>query len=140
MLKAITTAALLIIVLFVSPASSTEPGMPETVAPDAKLVEVYAADSFFEGPTWDPGTKKLYFTAFLKDNQQILRLDGPGKVTIWMDQTQGVNGTYLSLQGRLLGAQAYGHRVVDYGFGPDGPAEPKVLYYDEKLNQPSLGC
>src|SRR5262245_22875475 len=66
---------------------------PSTVADGAKLVSVYSDDRFFEGPAWDPKTKKLYFTAFGKvngeENQQILRLDGPGKVTVWLDKTQG---------------------------------------------------
>ena len=39
-----------------------EPGMPSTVADGAKLVELYSADAFFEGPVWHPGTGKLYFT------------------------------------------------------------------------------
>ena len=52
--------------------------MPDTVAAGAALVEVYGDPRFFEGPTWDPGTKKLYFTAFADKHTQILRLDGPG--------------------------------------------------------------
>jgi gluconolactonase len=116
-----------------------EPGLPPTAAEGAQLVEEYAANFFFEGPTWDPAGGKLYFTAFA-DTTQILRLDGPGKAAVWMDKTEGVNGTYLSLDGRLLGAQAYGHRVVSYGFGPDGPADPKVLLFDPSLNQPNDVC
>jgi gluconolactonase len=110
------------------------------VAEGAKLVEVYTANFFFEGPTWDPQGNKLYFTAFGSDTTQTLRLDGPGQATVWMDKTEGVNGTYLSLDGRLLGAQAYGHRIVSYGFGPDGPADPQVLLLDPTLNQPNDVC
>jgi len=114
--------------------------LPSTVADNAKLVEVYGDDRFFEGPTWDPKTKKLYFTAFGKDNQQILRLDAPGKVTVWLDKTQGVNGTYLSADGRLLGAQAYGHRIMSYAFGADTAQDAKTLYFNDKLNQPNDVC
>jgi gluconolactonase len=114
--------------------------MPNTVADGASLVEAYADDRFFEGPTWDPQGKKLYFTSFSSDNQQILRLDGPGKVTVWLDKTEGVNGTCLSNDGRLLGAQAFGHRVMSYGFGEEGPSDPQVLHFDEKLNQPNDIC
>jgi gluconolactonase len=121
-------------------ARAADPPMPATVVAGAKLVEVYGDDRFFEGPTWDPKGKRLYFTAFGDKSTQILRLDGPGKVHVWMDKTEGVNGTYLSREGRLLGAQAYGHRVVDYGFGGDGPADPKVLLHDPRLNQPNDIC
>ena len=122
-------------------AAADEPAasMPATVADGAQLVEVYGDDRFFEGPTWDPKGGKLYFTAFGTDTQ-ILRLDSPGKVTVWMDKTEGVNGTFLSVDGRLLGAQAYGHRVVSYGFGAEGPDDPKTLYFDDKLNQPNDVC
>lgn len=113
---------------------------PSTVAKGAKLVEVYSDPRFFEGPTADPKTGKLYFTAFGKDNQQILRLDAPGKVTVWLDKTEGVNGTFLSKDGWLLGAQAYGHRVMKYRFGKNGPAESKVLLFDTTLHQPNDVC
>lgn len=114
--------------------------LPSTVAVGAKLEVVYGDGRFFEGPTWDPKGNRLYFTAFGKDNQQILRLDAPGKVTVWLDKTQGVNGTFLSKEGRLLGAQAFGHRVMAYKFGKDGPTESKVLHFDKKLNQPNDVC
>jgi gluconolactonase len=116
-------------------------GMPATVAEGAKLAAVYGDDRFFEGPAWDPQTKKLYFTAFGKvdgqENQQILRLDAPGKVTVWLDKTEGVNGMYMANDGRLLGAQAYGHRLMSYAIGPNGPSDARVLLHDVKLHQPN---
>ena len=116
---------------------------PPTVAKDAPLVEAYGDERFFEGPTWDPVSGALYFAAFPKDpaNTQFLRLDGPGKVTVWLDKSEGLNGSCLSVDGRLLGAQAYGHRVMSYAFGTSGKAEDaKVLYYNPKLNQPNDIC
>ncbi|MBA3442504.1 MAG: SMP-30/gluconolactonase/LRE family protein, partial [Pyrinomonadaceae bacterium] len=91
------------------------------------LTVVYEDQRFFEGPCWDPVTGKLYFTAFAKDNQQILRLDAPGKASVWMDQTKGINGTQLSRQGRMLGAQAYGHNLMSIKIGPTGPEDVKSL-------------
>jgi gluconolactonase len=113
--------------------------LPPTVADGAKLVSVYSDDRFFEGPAWDPKSMKLLFTAFGsgKDATQILRLDGPGKVAVWADKTEGVNGTYLANDGRLLGAQAFGHRVMSYGIGADSPSDTQVLLFDNKLNQPN---
>ena len=127
-------------VLTLASTFAEQPPVPETVAPGAKLVELYGDDRFFEGPVWEPVGKKLYFTAFGSDNQQILRVDAPGKVTVWKDQSKGVNGTFLSIEGRMLGAQAYGQSVVDYGFNPDGTCEEKTLLYYAKLNQPNDIC
>lgn len=121
------------------------PPIPPTVAPGAKLVSVFSDDRFFEGPAWDPQSKKLYFTAFgrdkangfEKDKTQILRLDEPGKAFVWLDKTEGVNGMYLANDGRLVGAQAFGHRLLSFEIGPNGPANTKVLLHDTKLHQPN---
>jgi gluconolactonase len=122
-------------------ARSAEPatGMPATVADGAKLVSVYSDDRFFEGPVWDPKTAKLYFTAFgtPQENTQILRLDAPGKVTVWLDKTEGVNGMFLGNDGRLLGAQAFGHRVLSFAIGETGPSDTKVLRLEPKWHQPN---
>src|SRR5436190_1930671 len=105
-----STSRLLLPVLFVSaflarpgvaPAQAVPAKMPATIAEGAKLVSVYNDDRFFEGPAWDTKSGKLYFTAFAGKKSQILRLDEPGKVTVWLDDTQGVNGMYLANDGRL---------------------------------------
>jgi len=112
--------------------------MPATIVDGAQLTSVYTDERmFFEGPAWDAKSGKLFFTAFGDKNQQILRLDAPGKVTVWLDKTEGVNGTYLANDGRLLGAQAYGHRVLSFAIGPEGPADTKVLLDDKSLHQPN---
>jgi gluconolactonase len=116
------------------------PGFPPTVADGAQPAVVYEEDAFFEGPAWDPATGKLYFTAFKKDNQQILRLDGNKKANVWMDKTQGVNGMRLSRNGRLLGAQAYGHNVLSMKIGASGPEDVKSLtanFQGQTYNQPN---
>jgi len=109
-------------------------------APGATLVELYAADRFFEGPTWDPVDGKLYFTSFAKDNQQILRLERPGVVTVWLDRTEGINGTFRARDGRMLAAQAYGHRVLSLALGGDQPADSIVVAADPAWNQPNDVC
>ena len=129
------------IIFFAVPyAVAAEPEMPNTVAAGATLAEVYAADRFFEGPTWDQHGQHLYFTSFSGDNQQVLRLDAPGQVSVWMDQSEGVNGTYLSVDGHFLGAQAYGHRVVKYAFGSEGPEDAKTLIASDLWHQPNDIC
>jgi sugar lactone lactonase YvrE len=109
------------------PQQPNPPGLPATVQPGSTLAVVYADERFFEGPSWDPVGNKLYFTAFAKDNEQVLRLDAPAKVTIWMDHTQGINGMYMSREGRLLAAQAFGHNVLSIKIGNDAPTDSKSL-------------
>ncbi len=114
--------------------------MPPTVADGAKLAVVYSDDRFFEGPAWDPVSGRLYFTAFRNQDTQVLRLEAPGKVTVWMDQTRGVNGMHLSRTGRLLGAQAFGHNLLSMKIGPNGPEDVNNLasgFQGQTFNQPN---
>ena len=127
-------------ILTASPTSAQEaPECPETVSPTAKLIEVYSGNEFYEGPTWDPESGRLFFTAFHRGSD-ILRLDFPGKAVAWAVNTQGVNGTFLSREGRLLGAQAFGHRIVSYDLAHQKAQEPKVLAHDPGWNQPNDLC
>ncbi|MCZ7647006.1 MAG: SMP-30/gluconolactonase/LRE family protein [Planctomycetota bacterium] len=116
--------------------------MPPTVAEGAKLAVVYEeAKKFFEGPAWNPKEQKLYFTSFGgKTSLKVMRLEEPGKAIVWLDHTEGVNGTWLGQDGRLIGAQAYGHRVMSYDLGGDGPKDPKALYENVELHQPNDVC
>jgi gluconolactonase len=124
------TIGLTVVCFLFSPQQQSSRVSPPTVAPGAELTVVYSSDQYFEGPSWDPSGQKLYFTAFAKENEQILRLDAPGKASVWMDHTKGMNGTYLSRNGRLLVAQAFGHSLSSLKIGPDGPEEIKVLASD----------
>lgn len=121
---------------------SADAPLPPMVEPGAKPEVVYEAPYFFEGPTWHPAEGKLYFTAFGKDNDDthILRLDEPGKVTRWAERTRGVNGTWRSKNGTMLGAQAFGQKVLRYTLGGDKAAEPAVVLDDKALNQPNDVC
>jgi gluconolactonase len=135
-------ACLFLLMLFAATgADGADVPLPSTVQAGAELVEVYAAPGFYEGPTWDPAGKKLYFTAFLDQGvTQILRLDSPRKVTVWLDQSKAINGTFLSREGRLLGAKLVKHQVIDFAFGADGPEDSKVLYENKDLCQPNDIC
>jgi gluconolactonase len=82
--------------------------MPPTVAPGAQLRVVFEEDGrFFEGPVWEPKSQKLFFTAHPRGDKpfQILRWDGATGAEVWLNETQGINGMALGLDGRLLGAQ-----------------------------------
>jgi gluconolactonase len=122
-----------------APPSPDRVSIPETVAEGAKLVEVYHGSRTFGGPTWNPRTGKLYFTASGKTGQ-ILRLDAPGKATVWLDHAGAVGGTCLSGDGCLLVADASGRRIMSYRIGPDGPADRETILEDRKLVQPSDLC
>jgi gluconolactonase len=113
--------------------------LPSTVASGAKLEQVFGDERFFEGPTWDPKTGKLYFTAF-GDATQVLRLDEPGKAVVWMDKSQGVNGTYLDNEGRLLGAQGEAKKILSMAVGLVGPEDTRTLYHQDTPMNPNDIC
>lgn len=125
------TIFILALLISTSPAGTAEPlPWPSTAAQGARLVVAYEAKSFFEGPTWDPHTAKLFFMAFTDTGTQILRLDEAGKASVWMDKSRGANGTYLSNDGRLLAAQVMNLAIVSIGIGANGPEDVRVLASD----------
>lgn len=118
------------------------PPPPETVAEGAALELVYEeAKQFFEGPTWSPKENKLYFTAFGPQKAaRILRLEAKGQAQVWLAASEGVNGTWPAKDGRMLGAQAYGHRVLSFALGKAAPEDTVVLYANPELHQPNDIC
>ena len=140
-----TTAVLVLILGCSRDFSADKPeviidGVAGTVEPGAELVEVYADDIFFEGPGWDTVTGKLYFVAWADKKQQLMRLDEPGKASVWMDNTDGINGTFLSQDGRLLTAEVNAHKICSYRIGPDGPIDKKTLAHNDSWHQPNDLC
>lgn len=114
--------------------------LPATVAPGAKLRVIHQDKQFFEGPAWDQATRSLYFTAFAGQVTEIRRLDERGRVSTWMRDTAGINGMRLSRDGRLLGAQAFGHKLLSLKIGAQAPDEVKTLadgYEGRQFNQPN---
>lgn len=130
----------LLLVLIAVDLRANEPDMPATVKKGAKLVELYSTNAFFEGPVWHPASGKLYCTLHKGKTNQILRLDAPGKVTVWMDKSEGVGGMFQLPDGRLLATQAYGHRLLSFAVTNDGPKDMKVLHHNPKWNQPNDLC
>jgi len=110
----------------------------EVVAPGAELVEVYSDNVFFEGPCWDPAGQKLYFVAY--SPMRILRLDSPGSATVWMNTGNGVNGTFIADDGRMLTAEIYTHKIMSYQIGETGPQDPVEMAHDDSWLQPNDLC
>jgi sugar lactone lactonase YvrE len=127
-------AALCVLGLTAWSRPSEPPGFPPTVAAGAKLKIAYdetdSSKRFFEGPSYDPKTNTLYFTAFGRDSTQILKLDPSGKVSVFMDKTEGVNGTFLSRRGGLLGCQGNAGRVLRIPLDGDSAGKPAVVAAD----------
>ena len=115
------------------------PAGASLVTPGAQLVVVLASPRFFEGPAWDPRTARLYFTS-LTGGGQILQLEPPTTVRTWLENTQGINGTFLSLDGRLLCAQGDTRRIISMGIGFDGPEDMEVLAADPAWKMPNDLC
>lgn len=82
-------------------------------------------------PTPDGG---LYFTD-LEENR-IYKLDPDGKISVWREKTNRTNGLYLLKDGRLLGAEGNGPRIL--AIAPGGTVTPLAAGYGGKsLRQPN---
>jgi gluconolactonase len=99
----------------------------ELVVPGATPQEVYSATGInFEGPTWEPNSDKLFFTR-RTGTYQILRLDSPGNVTVWLSPSPKTNGTILSLDGRLLACDENPKQISSRRIDPNGPGDTQIL-------------
>lgn len=82
-------------------------------------------------PTPDGG---LYFTAL--DENRIYKLDRDGKIAVWRENTNRTNGLYLLKDGRLLGAEGNGPRII--AIAPGGTVTALATGYGGKvLRQPN---
>jgi gluconolactonase len=100
-------------------------GMPPTVAPGAQLRVAFEEQGrFFEGPTWEPKSGKLFFTAHASNGKpfQILQWDGGTGASVWFNETQGINGMALSRDGKLLGARGRSQPPSIVAIAPDSKA------------------
>lgn len=120
-------------------ATTAGPTLAGPITPGATIVQVHAASRFFEGPSWDPLTARLYFSSLTGDGE-LFRLSPPTTVDLWLDDTQGINGTFLANDGRLLCAQGNTRRIVSMRIGADGPEDPVVLAHDPAWNAPNDLC
>jgi len=99
----------------------------DLIEPGASLVEVYSdMSTSFEGPMWDPGSGKLFFSK-RTSTFQTLRLDSPGSVTVWQNNSPETNGMFLSLDGRMLACDENPRRVSSHRIDPTGPGDSVVL-------------
>jgi sugar lactone lactonase YvrE len=99
----------------------------ELVMPGALPQEVYSASGInFEGPTWDPNSDKLFFTRRTTP-YQILRLDGPNTVYLWLNPSPQTNGTIMSLDGRLLACDESPRQISSRRIDPCGPGDTIIL-------------
>lgn len=108
--------------------------LPPTVI--ARPTIVHQGPEFYEGPWWDQKHKQLLIAAFSPAGQRILALDHRG-ARPWMTDTQGINGTCPGIDGHMLAAQAFGHRLLSICVERDGPGAINVVHEDPQLNQPN---
>lgn len=130
-------AVLAVLVVLLGTVGRT-PASGGLIAPGATLVPVRSDSRFYEGPSWDTFTEKLYFSAL--STNELFRLTPPDTSALWMSDTRGINGTYLANDGRLLCAQGSARRILSLRIGPNGPEDPIILAENPVWNAPNDLC
>jgi gluconolactonase len=91
-----------------APAPQSE--IPGVIRAGAQVQLVKDGLNGLEGPV-PSGDGGLYFTAI--DENRIYKVDRDGTtVSIWRENTNGTNGLFLMKDGRLLGAEGGGKRII----------------------------
>ena len=99
----------------------------DIIKPGAALQQLYSDSSTqFEGATWDPNSHKLFFTKRTSP-YQILRLDGPNNVTVWMNPSPQTNGMIIGNDGRLLCCDESTLQITIRFIGDSGPGDTQIL-------------
>jgi gluconolactonase len=97
-----------------APAPQAE--IPGVIRAGAQVQLVKDGLKGLEGPV-PSGDGGLYFTAI--DENRIYKLDRDGTtISVWRENTNGTNGLYLLKDGRMLGAEGGGKRVI--AIAPNG--------------------
>lgn len=101
------------------PAQSAIPGV---IAAGARVELVRGGFKGLEGPvpTSDGG---LFFSDIPAN--RTYKLDKNGDISVWRENTKGINGLFLLTDGRLLGAESGGPRIV--AVTPDGRVTPLAV-------------
>lgn len=89
------------------------------ISAGAKVELVKGGFQGVEGPVATPDGG-LYFSDIPAN--RTYRLDKEGNISVWRENTKGTNGLFLSKDGRLLGAESAGPRIV--AVTPDGRVTP----------------
>ncbi len=139
-MKVLSFTLWVLLCLVVPYCASGQVGMPSTALSGAVPELVYSADSFFEGPSWDPKTERFYFVASAQGTHQLLCMEETGEVSIYLEDPERINGTFLGNKGDLLCAQVYGHRILSCSLTRSGSPEIRVLAHNPAWNQPNDVC
>ena len=91
----------------------------DVIAADARVELVRGGFQGVEGPVATPDGG-LYFSDITAN--RTYRLDANGNISVWRENTKGTNGQFLSKDGRLLGAESSGPRII--AVTPDGRVSP----------------
>ena len=89
------------------------------IAADARVELVRGGFQGVEGPVGTPDGG-LYFSDITAN--RTYRLDTNGNISVWRENTKGTNGQFLLKDGRLLGAESSGPRII--AVTPDGRVAP----------------
>lgn len=123
----LTTAVL------VSLAGCSEQTGKSLIADGALVKQLATGFVFTEGPAADAGGN-VYFTDI--PNNRIHKYSTDGKLTTFLENSEGANGLYFDRRGNLITCQGGGRRLVS--IGPDGKIT--ILadnYLNKRLNSPN---
>jgi len=97
------------------------------MAPGAEVQKLAGDFGFTEGPAAD-AQGNVYFTDI--PNNRILKWSLDGKLSTFLDNTEGANGLYFDKAGNLLACQGGGRRLVS--IAPSGQVTVLADKYDGK--------
>jgi gluconolactonase len=113
-----TITSLVVVIVWAVVAAAQDPpqiAIPNVISAGARVETVRGGFQGVEGPvSASDGT--LYFSDIPAN--RTYKMDPSGAISVWREDTKGTNGLFLLKDGRLIGAEGGGARVV--AVTPDG--------------------
>ena len=110
-----------------NPPTAVQSAIPGVIAAGARVEQVRGGFQGLEGPVAIPDAG-LYFSDITAN--RTYKLNASGTISVWRENTKGANGLFLLKDGRLLGAEGGGARIV--AVTPDGHVTSLAAAFDGK--------
>lgn len=131
MVRTIALAALLL--AWALPGTAQEQNIPG-VGKVGPVVKAHSGFQFTEGPATD-AEGNVYFTDI--PSNRIHKIDLTGKLSLFLDNTQGCNGLMFDSKGRLLACQGRAGRVIAIDPSTKNITPVAEKYEGKKFNGPN---
>ncbi len=131
-----TIAGMLMLGLFAAANAQDTKSIPG-IGPKGEIVKLHTGFKFTEGPAAD-AQGNLFFTDI--PSNRILKVDTEGKLSTFLENSQGCNGLMFDGKGRLIACQGTAGRIVSIDLDTKEVKAVADQFNGKRFNRPNDVC